>query len=78
MSDDPPSSFQPVKRRVKGPLLDPEDIAGNLLNSLGNRPTVLRLKLHGFKDEEIECALGRSICWSAMLPCRFYSVASFL
>jgi hypothetical protein len=54
---DPALVFQAMERRVKGPLIDAKYILRNLLNSLGNRPSVLGARLEGTKDKKIERSL---------------------
>src|SRR5262245_32668772 len=49
--------LEAVKRRVKRALADTQQLVGNLLNALGDRPAVHRLEGDGFHDQKIECAL---------------------
>ena|ERR1700722_7443434 len=59
---DPGFLFQPVQSGIERALLNLKNFLGDLLNALGNRPTVFRFERDGFEDEEIESALNE-IAW---------------
>ena len=54
---DPATALESMKRGVEGALLDLEDIAGDLLDALGDGPAVQRFEDKGLKDEKVESAL---------------------
>ena len=54
---DPALMLEPVQRRIERPLLDAQQLVGNLLDALGDRPAVHRLERDGAQDQEIEGAL---------------------
>jgi hypothetical protein len=54
---DPAAALESMECRVEGALLDVEDIAGDLLDALGDGPAVQRLKDESLKDEKVESAL---------------------
>src|SRR6185369_10677303 len=56
---DPAAALDPMKRRVQRALLDVERRAGDLVEALRDRPSVLGLEGHGLQDEEIERALRK-------------------
>jgi hypothetical protein len=49
--------LEPVQRGIERPLLDAQQVAGHLLDSLGDRPAVHRLEGTRAQDQEIERAL---------------------
>src|SRR6185369_11311526 len=55
---EPPLRLQAVQRRVERPLLNQQHVVRDLLDPLGNRPTVFRLERHDFQNQEIEGALN--------------------
>ena len=56
---DPSFVFETVKRRIERSLVDFEHMLGNLLDSLGYCPAVLRLLLKRSKDQKVESALQK-------------------
>jgi hypothetical protein len=46
----PSAAFQPVKGRIQGPLFNLKRVARHLLNTFGNRPSVLRFEGYGLED----------------------------
>src|SRR6202162_3048328 len=54
---DPPLRFQAVERRVQRPLVDLEDILGELLDPLGDPPSVHRRCPQRLQDENVESPL---------------------
>src|SRR5215468_10127327 len=65
---DPAAALEPMERRVQRALLDVERRAGDLVEALGDGPSVLRLEGHGLEDQEIEGPLWkiqRFVCHSA-------------
>jgi hypothetical protein len=56
---DQPASFQPVKSRIKRALLNPQDVARSLLNTLGNGPAVLGTESECPENEEIQGSLRK-------------------
>ena len=53
-----------MKCRVERPLLHLQNLIGDLLNTLGNGPTVLRLERDSFENKQVESAL-HEIAWLA-------------
>jgi len=75
---DPSLVFETVKRRIQRSLVDFEHVLGNLLDSLGYCPAVLRLLLKRSKDQKVESALEKverlsSFCHS--VDCLHQSIA---
>ena len=58
---DPAFLLEAMEGGVEGALLDLEDFAGDLLDALGDSPTVLGLEGDGFEDEEVESALDEVV-----------------
>jgi len=56
-----------VKSRIQRSLLDLENVAGDLLDPLGNRLPVLRLKSNCLENQEVQRALRK-----LMFPLGFY------
>src|SRR5690606_35969118 len=54
---DPPPVLEAVKRRVEGALVDPQHVARELLDALGDAPPVHRLQRQGPQDQEVQRAL---------------------
>ena len=50
----PAASFEAVQGRIERPLLYLHDVLRNLLQPLGNRPTVQRLERNGLQYQKIE------------------------
>lgn len=48
--------LEPMQRRVERALVDLQDVLGNLLYPLRDRPAVHRIALQRPQDQEIECA----------------------
>src|SRR6476469_3793750 len=55
----PPTALEPMERRIERPLLDSQRVAGELLNALGNRPSVLGTEADGLQDQQIKRALRK-------------------
>jgi hypothetical protein len=55
---DPAVKLKAMQCGIEGALLDLQDLAGDLLDALGDGPAVLRLQGEGFEDEEVESALN--------------------
>jgi len=53
--------FEAVQGGVEGALLDLEDFAGDLLDTLGDGPAVLGLESEGFEDQKVESALNEVV-----------------
>src|SRR5690242_20286214 len=61
---DPGFLFQAMQSRVERALLDLQNFTGNLLNALGDGPTVLGLGRNGFEDQEIQSSLDQVVWFS--------------
>src|SRR5262245_35650252 len=54
---DPSLLLEPMQSGIKRALGNLQDLAADLLNPLGNRPSMPRLECDGFENEEVESAL---------------------
>ena len=54
VGDDPALVLEAVERRVERSLLDRQHLVGELLDALGDRPTMKRVARDGLEDEEVE------------------------
>jgi hypothetical protein len=64
--------LEAVKSRVERPLLDPQQVVGDLLNPLGDGPPVHRLEVNRPEDQKIERALKNiSLVAHGDVSCRF-------
>ena len=54
---DPALLLQAMERRVERPLVDPQDVARDLLDALRDAPAVHRLERQRLQDEHVERAL---------------------
>src|ERR1019366_7365988 len=58
----PAAPLQTMQRGIKRSLLDTQHVTGNLLDTHGDPPAMLRLQRQGLQDEQVERAL-RQVDW---------------
>lgn len=58
---DPAFVLEAMESGVQGALLNLQNVAGDLLDALGDGPAVLGLESQGFEDQEIESALDEVV-----------------
>src|SRR3954466_9395244 len=69
---DPSLAFETMQCRVQRPLRDLECLAGHLVNSLGDRPAMLRRERERFEDQEVERSLRQIESIGHGFPLCFY------
>src|SRR6266702_1965060 len=72
-SFDPAAALQPVQRGIQRALLHLKNVAGYLLDALGDGPSMLRPQRQSLEDQEVQGALGKI---NALFRHVFYPSAS--
>jgi len=68
MGGDPTTAFQPVQSRIERALLNPQHLARDLLDTLGNGPAMQRFQGEGPENEQVECALWKVDVFGGHVP----------
>jgi hypothetical protein len=76
---DPAAAFETMQRGIQRTLLNQKYLTRNLVDALGNGPSVHRLEKQSAQDQEIERALRKiDGLFGHVLPFRFYRKITLL